>query len=470
MTEHGTDRPSTPRFPDYSGTGGIREVLVLAGPLVASSLSWSIMNFIDRVFLMGYSEAAVAAALPSGAIFFTLICPGLGIASYVTTFVSQYFGAGRPHRIGASVWQGIWLSLIASPFILLTIPLAHGWFAIAGHPSDVADLETIYYQISCTAAPALMGAAALSGFFTGRGKSNVVMVVDCLGAALNVVLDYAWIFGHWGLPAWGVAGAAWATVASLWFKLILYFLLFVHPSNNHAFHIWSGMRWDRPLMYRLLRFGGPNGIQMFIEVAAFSIFLLLIGQLGTHELAASSLAFNVNSLAFMPAWGVSLATTTLVGQYLGRNEPDTAAHATWSALMITTVYMIAISACYLFVPDAMMAAHWAAGDVSTDDQLRQVLPTLLMFVASYCLFDGMNIIFAGALKGAGDTPFIMFTNLALGISVVTLTWLGISRFGLGLYGAWSVLTGWVLALGVIFLGRFLQGKWRHMRVIEEKSD
>jgi MATE family multidrug resistance protein len=450
-----------------NGPAGIREVLTLAMPLVASSLSWTVMNFVDRVFLMGHSETAVAAALPAGALFFTLTCLPLGTASYVTAFVSQYHGAGREHRIGAAVWQGIWLSLLASPLILATIPWAQQWFVIAGHSPEIAELETTYYQICCVSAPALIAAGSISGFFTGRGHSSMVMMIDAGAAIVNVVLDYCWIFGYGGFPAWGIAGAAWATVVALWLKAIVYFLFFVLPQHEHDYHIRAGMHWDRALMHRLIRFGGPSGGQMFIEVAAFTVFLMLIGRLGEHELAVSSLAFNLNNLAFMPAWGVSMATTTLVGQYLGKDRPDLATRSTWSALSITTFYMTAISVVYIFAPDLLASLHWWAGGVSQDDAIRQTLPTLMLFVASYCLLDGMSIIFAGALKGAGDTRFIMLAHLVLGAAVVIGTWVGIERFGLGLYGSWGVLTAWVFGLGLTFWLRFLQGHWRSMRVIEE---
>ena len=452
----------------WSRPGGFREVLTLSGPLVASSLSWTVMNFVDRVFLMSYSEDTVAAALPAGVVFFTLTCLPLGVAMYVTTFVSQYHGAGRPERIGPAVWQGLILTAIGTPVIWLAIPWAETWFRLAKHAPEIAALETVYFQICCVGAPAIIAAGALSGFFTGRGHARVVMVVDVLAAVVNVVLDWLWIFGLYGFPEAGIAGAAWATVVALWFKAVVYFAMFLYAGRDGTFGARCGFGWDTDLMRRLLRYGGPNGMQMVIEVGAFTIFLLLLGQLGKHELAASSLAFNMNNLAFMPAWGVGMATSTLVGQYLGRERPDLAARSTWTALAVTTIYMAIISAVYIGLPDLILAAHWTAGEIEQDDVLRQTLPTLLWFVASYSLFDGMNVIFAGAIKGAGDTRFIMFTNLVLGTSIVCATWYAITQAGVGLYGAWTILTLWVCSLGVIFGARFLQGRWRTMRVIEEQ--
>lgn len=451
----------------WTGPGRLREVLVLALPLVASNLTWTLNNFIDRVFLMRDSEAAVAAALPAGVSFFTLCCIPLGIASYVVTFVSQYYGANREDRVGAAVWQGLWIALGCLPLVFAAAPFAHALFELAGHKPNIAALETVYFQISCVASPALVGAAALAGFFTGRGNSKIVMLADVAAAATNIVLDYCWIFGNFGFPAWGIAGAAWATVIALWVKFFILFALFLRPSTSERFGVWQGMRWDRELMGRLLTFGGPNGVQMFIEVAAFNVFILLVGALGELELAASSLAFNLNNLAFMPAWGVSMAATTLVGQYLGRNRADLAERSTWTALGVTTVYMLVISGVYVLTPNLFMAAYWSGeNSMNGDPQLQSTVTVLLYFVASYCLLDGVNVIFAGALKGAGDTHYIMYTNIVLGSSVVVLTWLGIRYFELGLYSAWTILTLWVCALGVIFMRRFLQGHWREMRVIE----
>jgi MATE family multidrug resistance protein len=447
----------------------MREVLMLALPLMVSTLSWTVMHFTDRVFLLWYSADAVAAALPAGALQFAVMCFPLGVASYVNAFVSQYYGAGRNNRIGLIVWQGVWIGLITVPVAAATIPLASAMFHGVGHPAQVADYEVEFYRTICWGSGAMVIAEALSTFFTGRGGVRTVMVVDTSAAILNVVLDYALIFGNLGLPALGVTGAALATVAALWWKALVYFALFLRHRYRDEFGTLTGCRFDKALFLRLLRFGSPSGVQLVCEVGAFTLFLLVVGRLGALELAATSLAFNVNSLAFMPVYGIGIATTTLVGQRIGQGRPRLAARGAWTAFALASCYMAAISAIYIFTPDLLLMAHGSKIDPAEFESLRALTIVLLRFVAFYCMFDAMVIIFSSAIKGAGDTRFVLITTLCMSPLPVLATVIGVQYFGLGLYWSWTAITAWLCTLGVIYLIRFQQGRWRTMRVIEKTT-
>jgi MATE family multidrug resistance protein len=292
------------------------------------------------------------------------------------------------------------------------------------------------------------------------------MVVDSLGALTNIVLDYAWIFGHWGFPEGGMAGAAWATVVGQWVRVVLYFVLIERPSHQGLYQLTTG-RWpDLALLRRLVYYGGPSGLQLLIEVAAFSIFLLVMGGLGQQAMAATTLAFNINSMAFVPMLGLGMAVATIVGQQLGRNRPDLAQRATWTSVWLAGAYTGLVGLFYVLGPDLLLWGHKAGASPQEFVALRNLTVVLLRFVAAYCLFDAMNIVFVGALKGAGDTRFILLTSLLMSPGPVLAGWLGIRYFGLGLTWCWLVITLWICILGTIYLGRFLQGRWRHIRVIE----
>jgi len=438
----------------------------LAMPLVVSMGSWTLMNVIDRIFLLWYSEEAMAAALPAGMMHFALICFPLGMASYVNTFVAQYHGAGHPRRIGPAVWQGARLGLFCVPLFLLLIPLSPYIFRIAGHGAALAAQETLYFQPCTFGAGAEIIAAALAAFFTGLGVNRVVMVVDSLAALLNAVLDYILIFGHFGLPSLGIEGAAWATVTALWFRVFAYAALMMLPRFRQPHRLWSGRRFNGPLMRRLLRYGGPNGLQLLIDVAGFTLFVLLIGNLGEEAMAATTLAFNVNTLAFVPMLGLGIAVSTVVGQQLGRDRPEMAARATWTSFWMAAVYMGVMALIYVLLPNVLLMAHAMKASAAEFETLRATTIVLLRFVAVYCLFDGMNVVFSSALKGAGDTRFIMITSLVMTPLPLLAAWAGVRFCNLGLLWCWVVITLWISAMGFLYLGRFLQGRWWHMRVIE----
>ena len=445
---------------------GGREVLTLAIPLIISTASWTVMNFVDRMFLLWYSTDSMAAAMPAGFTHFAVVCFPLGVASYVNTFVAQYHGAGRPERIGPAVWQGVRVGLYCIPIFLATIPLAPWIFRVSGHQPALADLETIYFQVAAFGAGAEIIAASQSAFFTGLGRNRVVMVIDTTASLLNVVLDYGWIFGHFGLPAAGIEGAAWATVVSLWFRVFAYAAWMMQSRYRCPYHLWSGRRFNPALFRRLLRFGGPNGLQLLVEIAGFALFLLLVGNLGQEDMAATTLAFNVNNLAFVPMLGLGIALSAIVGRQLGHNNPALAARATWTALCMALLYMGTMAAIYVLFPDVLLWGHAAGTSRERFLQLRTTTVILLRFVAAYCLFDALNIVFVSALKGAGDTRFIFITLLIITPIPLGVIWTGIHLAGWGLFGSWTVLTIWVCVLGLIYGSRFLQGHWRHIRVIE----
>jgi MATE family multidrug resistance protein len=292
------------------------------------------------------------------------------------------------------------------------------------------------------------------------------MVVDTACCALNVVLDYAWIFGRFGFPAFGIAGAAWATVVSQWSAAAMYWLIVQRPHRRRGNQLAIGCRYDAALMRRLLRFGGPNGLQYLTEVAAFTLFLLLVGTLGKDALAATNLAFHINTLAWAPMLGMATAVSTIVGQRLGRSQAELAARATWTGFWIALIYVGAIAMLYVVAPDLLLLGHAAGAPPDRFQSLRSLTVVLLQFVAAYCLFDAMNLIFASAIKGAGDTRFVLATTLLLSPLPVVASGLGMAWFGAGILWCWSAATLWVCLLGLTYLARFLQGRWRQMRVIE----
>ncbi len=438
--------------------------MVLALPLVLSSLSWTLLTFIDRIFLMWWSTDALAASFPAALLWWTSICFPLGISMYVGTFVSQYYGASDHRGIGPIVWQGVWIAVIATPIVSLIVPLAPWIFEAANHHPSVRPLEITYYRYLCLGTGGMLISYALSSFYSGQGKTWVVMLIDAGATILNIVLDYLWIFGYAGFPAMGVQGAAMATSLAFWIKVVIYLILILRSSNSKKFSTRQ-FGFQRRLTGRLLYYGGPSGAQMFLEVFGFSAFVFLVGRLGVLELAATNMAFNVSSVAFMPVFGLSTAASIMVGQQLGRNQTELAARATWTTMWIAIAYMGFISALYVITPNLFLFAFFME-EQEGGQQIRTMAVVLLRYVAAYNIFDALNLVFANAVKGAGDTHFVLFVSLAMAIVLAVSTWIGLQRFNFGLHGSWSLVTVWISLLGTIYIARFCQGKWRSMRVID----
>ena len=448
--------------------GGYRDVLTIAVPLVFTTGSWALQHFIDRMFLNWYSKEAMAASMPAGSLNFTLVSLFMGTVSYVSTFIAQYYGSEQNKMVGPVLWQSLYISAISGVIIMLFIPFSGDIFSFVGHARQVQEYESSYFSILCLGAIPLVASSAMSGFFSGIGKTTIILVSNFAATAVNLVLDYIMIFGKFGFPRMGIEGAAIATVLASCVSMAVYAVVLFRPSYNALFNTLSGWRFDPRLFRRLIRFGLPNGVQFFLDMLGMTLFILILGRLGTDSLAATNIAFNVNTIAFMPMIGLGITVSVLVGQYLGMNDPERAEYSVYSGLHLAIVYMGSIALLYLFAPDIFISLYGAGTDQAQFRPTADLVRVLLRFVAFYCVFDSMNIIFASAIKGAGDTRFVMYAIVILSaFGLVIPTAVLLFFFDLGIYAGWAVFTGYVMMLGFVFMVRFSGGRWKSMRVIEE---
>jgi len=430
--------------------------------------STTLMLFTDRLFLGWYSTDALAASTPAGLLAFTLMSFFLGVAAYTNTFIAQYTGAGAPERVGACLWQGIYFALLAGVLLAAASLFGEDFFRLAGHPSEIQRLETIYFQILLQFAVFNVLHDTLGCFYSGRGRTVPIMTISLIGAAINIPLNYILINGCLGLPEMGIAGAAWATVASHAVILLLYIGIIFRPRNNNRFGLWNARAFNADIFKRLLKYGIPAGLSFFIDIFAFTFFLFIIGRIGTFELAASNIAFAINSLGFLPMIGFGIGTATLVGQAIGRGRPDEAVAATRSALGICSIYMLVMVGVYLGLPEILFGL-FRPQDIGLDDfnTIIAMGRPVMTFIAVYSLFDLFAIIYSSAIKGAGDTRFITRAVLLCSTFLLVIpVYLSVHVFGAGLYTAWFFATIYVIVLGGTFFLRFRQGRWKTMRVIE----
>ena len=451
----------------WSGPGGGREVALLAYPLILGHLSFTIQTFVDRLFLTWYSAEAVAGAVTGLFAVWAIIALFTGTGEYLTTFVAQYFGAGRPERIGAAMWQGIYFSIGAGVFVAVLSPLAGPAFDLAGHEPALRRYEVEYAQVLMWGAFPVILMATLSTFFAGRGETRVILHVNVLATLVNMALDWLLIFGRLGFPELGVTGAALGTVLSQVAGAGVYLALMLLRRHRETYRTLAGWRPEPWLVARLVRFGMPTGLQYSIEVAAFAVFMVLVGRIGTLELAASGIAFNLNMIVFFPMVGLAVAVSSLVGRYLGAEQPALAERAVGSALALSLVYMGLCGALYVFGADLLLWPYATGADPATFPEIARIATVLLRFVAFYSIFDMLNLIHAAGLRGAGDTVYPMLLTFVLAwIVMLVPAGIGCLALGAGVYFAWSMATLYVFLLGLLMRRRFRAGHWKALRVIE----
>jgi MATE family multidrug resistance protein len=458
-------RAQTPS-PGAPKPGGSRELLALAAPLVVSQSFMTVQVFVDTVLLSWHNPLEMAASFPA-VMWFWLPFGLLQVtAGYTSTFIAQYTGAGRPHRVGPAVWQGIHFAVLAGLVFLLMAPAAPFLIGLGGHSAALQGLEATYLQCMAFAAMPMLIMAAINGFFSGRGQTWVVLLIEGFGTAVNVALALVLIFGRLGFPELGIAGAGWATVAGSWASALLALALLLRRRHREEFATAAGWRPERELFGRLLRFGGPAGMQMFLDVLVFHLFTQLIGRLGDAAIGATTLAVRLNMIAFLPMMGLGQAVSILVGQRLGADRPDLAERSAYTGLRWTFGYMCLVATVYLTLPHVLVSVFESGKDAEQFAAVAAIVPTLLAYVAVFSLADSVNLTFSFALRGAGDTRFVTLMTFALAWPIMVVPTFLVVQAGGSVYWAWVFATAHIFAMAICFYLRFRTGKWKAMRVIE----
>jgi len=451
----------------WQGPGGYAHVLRVGLPLLAGMAAITVMELTDRLFLGWYSQDALAAVIPSGCTFYLLTCFFLGTVSYVGVLIAQNVGAGRPGAIGAVLWQGIAFSLL-SVFPLCALALAAGpIFALMDHPPEVQRLEAVYFRVLMFGAGFAVLETCLAAFYSGRGLTRTVMLVNCGGMLLNVPLDYLLIFGRWGLPPLGTAGSALATAASWAVMAVIFAGRIFTRENQRRFGVFGDWRPNGPLFFKLVRLGAPGGAQIFLDVFAAAFFIALTGRIGKAELTATSLVFAANSPAFVPLLGLSSGLAVVVGQAMGAGRPQVARRAAGSALRLMAVYIAVTATLFLTLPE-WIAGLFGPRDDSPDFAAAVALcRPLFAWMALLGCMDIVTKTAFGVLRGAGDTRFLMLSAGVLSFSVlvvpasVALLW-----YHAGLLVLWEffvLYTG--MFAGVLWM-RYRSGVWERLRLVE----
>lgn len=479
VSESPAESAEQPAQPD-AGAGGSKELLKLALPLIVSQSFATVQIFIDTVLLAWHDPREMTATLPAMLWFWQLFGLLQVTAGYTSTFVAQYTGANRPHRVGPAVWQGIHFAVIAGLVFLVMIPLAPFLMTLGQHTPELQKHETTYLQCLSFAALPMLVMAAVNGFFSGRGQTWTVLCIEVFGTAVNVCLALVLIFGQTGVPKLGlpgvpgvpelgIAGAGWATVAGSWAAALLAIGLFLRREYREQFDSLKGWRPEGELFRRLMKFGGPAGMQVFQDVMVFNVFVLAVGALGEAAAGASTLAVRLNMIAFLPMMGMGQAVCILVGQRLGGDRPDLAERSTHTGLKWMFGYMATVAAVYLLLPRTLVGLFEGDRDVQDFEAVAVLVPNLLICVATYSLAESFNLAFAFALRGAGDTKFVSRLTFALGWPIMVIPTLLVVWLMPGLpalYWSWVFATAYIFVMAVCFWWRFRGGKWKTMRVIE----
>jgi len=459
-----------------SSTGVLRELLRLSVPASVSMLSRTVTMFIDGVMVSCIGPAALGAQGVGMLVAFVPESFTIGALGVVNTFVSQNLGAGRLRRCGQYTWAGLAMAML---FAALIMPLAAaaGWvFSLIGHEPHVQAMEAMYFRYMILCVPVTISIRVLEAFFYGIHRPKIVFAAAVVANAFNIFGNWLLIFGTWGFPRLGLEGAAIATVCCFGLQLTILALAFLFTRDHRRF----GTHRPRAIHLRqcgdILRIGWPAGVSILIDIFTWSIFTTyLVGQFGTKHLAAANAAMRYMHVSFMPAIGVSIAATAIVGKYIGEGRAELARSRAHTALRVAMVYMGLCALAFLIFRHQMIAlfvtlSPQAAEQATEAADIVRIGGRIMICAAIFQVFDAMGIVFSGALRGAGDTlwPMVMAASLA----VVMLTGGGylMSTYWpeLTSLGPYIAATAYIVVYGVVMAWRFESGAWRRIRLLEPR--
>jgi MATE family multidrug resistance protein len=264
----------------------------------------------------------------------------------------------------------------------------------------------------------------------------------------------------------GIEGAGWATVIGSSASALFGLVLFTRRKHRQEYDTLAGWRPERELFGRLMKYGGPAGMQVFLDVLVFNCFTQLVGQLGEAAMGATTLAVRLNMIAFLPMMGLGQAVCILVGQRLGEERPRIAEKSVYTGVGWAFGYMSLVAAIYLLAPRLLVSLFEGNRDPEQFAAIAAIVPTLLVCVAIYSLADGPNLTFAFALRGAGDTRFVTMVTFLLAWPIMVIPTYLVVKSGGSVYWAWVFASAHIIAMTICFWLRFRHGKWKTMRVIE----
>ncbi len=441
-----------------AGKGGATELIGIAAPLVVSFACETVMMFTDRLFLSRLSGAHMAAAMGGGLAVFTCMTFFLGLQGYATAMVAQNFGAGNKEHCPLVVTQALIIAVAAYPVILLGIPLGVRIFRAVGMDPVQLYEQQAYFSILMTATIVTLLRSGIGSFFSGIGKTRVIMVAAGVSMLVNVGLNYLLIFGNAGFPAMGIRGAATGTIIANVLGLCILVAAYFNRSVAGEYRIVKSLRFNRVLMQELLRFGYPAGLEMLLNLIAFTTLVTTFHSCGESVATAITITFNWDMVSFVPMIGLSIGVTSLTGRYTGARDKVSVYRSAYSGIKLAAGYSGLLFIPFLFFTGPLVDL-FLPGAVAGNQQVREMALFMVKMISIYLFCDAVLQVFGGALRGVGDTFWVMVVSVAMHWSFALLTIVALKALHLDPKVTWCLVIGAFSFFGPVFFMRFRSGRW-----------
>ena len=434
------------------------ELMHIAIPMVVSQGAFAVMIFTDRYFMSQIDPIHMAAALGGGVAAFFSFCFFSGLFSYANALSAQCLGAGELTKCPKVVTQGLIMAVMSTPLLALIALAVAGIFEGMDHDPAQVELERSYYLILMLGVVITLAKICISSYFAGIGRTKTVMVCDVCGLALNVPLCYAMVFGKFGFPEMGIQGAAVSTIVSTFFAFLLFVGFYLQKKHREKFSVLKSFKYDAGILRRFLRLGFPSGVELFLNVAAFNIFLLMFQGYGVVEGASAAIVFNWDILSFVPMVGLNIGVISMIGRFVGAQDMERTNEVISAAFIIALVYSGVLAVLYISFRFALVGVFAPPeGDFS---EILELAGFMMIGLSSYVMADGVIQVCGGVLRGSGDTRWLMYASTTLHWLMLVAQYFIIRVFEWGPRASWWAFVALILAIAAVYVWRLQSGRWR----------
>lgn len=448
-------------------SGGIREMISIALPMVVAMGCDTAMIFTDRLFLSRLGPELMSAALGGGLTAFMLSTFFIGLIGYSTALVAQYLGSGQKTFCAKVVTQAMLIAVIGYPIILLCRPFAYYLFELIGISPEQLVPQKLYFNILIFGSVLGLLRTALSSFFSGVGKTRVVMLAACVAMVVNAVMNYALIYGKLGFPALGIVGSAYGTIIGSCMGLVVLVATYLKKQNRREYFIGSSLSFNKDVIKKLLHYGYPAGLEMFLNLLAFNTMVMMFQSHGLVTATAATVMFNWDMVSFVPLIGVEIGVTSLVGRAMGAGNPELAHASVISGLKLGSLYSAVIF--ILFVGFSGTLVGLFRPFETGPSVFTEAFPMAVFMIKTasiYVIVESVLIVFVGALRGAGDTLWAMCLTVSLHWAMVATSFVMLRLLKLTPQITWvAIIILFVLSALVVYM-RYRTGKWKTIKIVE----
>jgi len=436
-------------------------------PMVLARATQSVMTFADALMVEHLGAGAIAASATGGLNILCILILPMGTVFIVQSFVAQLVGRGERETTPRFAWYGLAIAAIAGIVSLGLIPAIDPLLSLTDYSPEVRAQMADYMAIRLYSVAAVVAVEALGNWYGGLNNTWMSMIAGVITMAVDLFLNWVLIDGHLGAPAMGVDGAALATTIGSWVGCAFLALAFWRRWGGAPRSPVGTSQLSRRELVRVVRFGLPNGLNWFLEFAAFQVFVnFVLAGLGDVPVAALNVVIAINSVSFMPAFGLASAGAILAGQAIGRGDRDAVWPQVKTTLLCTATWMGVIGLVYLVIPERLLQLFDTEG---TSVELVSIGASMLAISAAWQVFDAIAMTLAETLRSAGDTAWTAMVRLLLAWAVFTPSaFIVVRGFDGGPLGAMVCLVFYLALLATAFALRFRSGAWKKIELIEPK--